>query len=284
GATLFATLLAAFQVLLHRQTEEDELIVGVPTAGRDSAAFAGVVGYFVNLLPLRATLIDRPAFSAFLERMAAGVAGALAHQALPFPLIAETAAERLRPQRDPSRPPLVQATFTLQQAHRAEERAWSAFALGEEGGRAELGGLAVESVRLPERRVQFELMLMAAETEDGLTLSMQVNADLFDPATAARLAGQLRNVLQGIAADAEQPVAALPLLAAAERHQVALEWNDTAIDWRTPSRRGLHGLIEAQAVRTPTAVAVKAEGAELTYAELDERADRLAFRLRHLGV
>ncbi|HKH45556.1 MAG TPA: amino acid adenylation domain-containing protein, partial [Thermoanaerobaculia bacterium] len=277
GATAFATLLAAFGALLHRYTGQEDFAVGAPTAGRESADVAEVVGYFVNLLPLRAGLSGRPAFSELIARTATVVTGGLAHQAFPFPRLAE----RLRPQRDPSRPPVFQVSFALQKAHRAEERAWSAFALGEEGARAELGGLAVESVKLAERRVPFEIVLTMAETDAGLAGSLQVNADLFDAATAERMASHFATLLAEMTAEPERQVVELPLLTEAELRQVRHVWGRTA-----PAAKPflVHREVEKRAVERPEAPALVSGDLRVTYAELNHRANALASFLRKRGI
>jgi non-ribosomal peptide synthetase component F len=279
GATLFAALLAAFEAVLYRYTGQEDFVVGAPTAGRESADFAEVVGYFVNMLPLRADLAGRPAFADLVARTAEVVQGALAHQAFPFPRIAE----RLRPQRDPSRPPVFQVSFALQKAHRADERAWSAFALGEDGARAELAGLPVESVKLAERRVPFEVILMLAETEAGLAGSLQVNADLFDQATAERMAAHFSTLLAEMAAEPGRPVVELPLLTEAELLQVRHVWGRTA-----PAAEPflVHREVERRAAERPDAPALISEDARnrLTYAELNDRANALAAFLRKRGI
>ncbi|HSF39346.1 MAG TPA: amino acid adenylation domain-containing protein, partial [Thermoanaerobaculia bacterium] len=276
-ATPFVTILAAFGTLLSRLSGQDDLVVGSPSAGRRRADLAGVLGYFVNVLPLRADLSGEPSFAELLGRTGAAVSGALAHRAYPFPLLAE----RLQPDRDPSRSPVFQAMLVLQAAHRAEERAWAPFALGEAGTRAELAGFPVESLALPDRRVPFDLTVMAAQGEHGLALSFQYNADLFDATTAARWAGHFRTLLAGIAADPEARLSDLPLFTESERQQL-LEWN------AAPSLPGedvlLHELFFAQAERTPEAVALIDGDLRMTYEELRYRASSLAHHLRSLGV
>ncbi|HYU31756.1 MAG TPA: amino acid adenylation domain-containing protein, partial [Thermoanaerobaculia bacterium] len=277
GTTLFVALLAAFEALLHRYTGQESILVGAPTAGRDSADLADVVGYFVNVLPLAADLTGRPAFAELVRRTAGVVIGALAHQAFPFPRLAE----RLQPQRDPSRPPVFQVSFVLQKAHRADERAWSAFALGEDGARAELAGLPVESVKLAERRVPFELVLMLAETEDGFAGSLQVNADLFDAATAERMAAHFSTLLAGMAVEPGRPVAELPFLTPAELRQVRHDWGETA-----PAAEPflVHREVARRAAEQPDAPALVAADLRVTYAELNRRAGALAAFLRRRGI
>ncbi|HYG61062.1 MAG TPA: amino acid adenylation domain-containing protein, partial [Thermoanaerobaculia bacterium] len=280
GATLFAALLAGFQTLLHRLTGQEDLIVGAPSAGRTSADLAGVVGYFIDTLPLRADLGGDSAFGDLLGRTAGVVSGALAN---PVPLT--LLAERLHPERDPGRSPLFQTMLVLQRAHRPADRDWSAFALGEEGARSALADLAAESVRLAERRVPFDLTLMVAEEagSHGLVASLQYALDLFDPAMAARIAGHFRTLLAAAVADPSLPLSELPLLSVAERRQVLVEWAEGPAIEPAPDRL-LHELFLDQAARTPQTVALIAGEDRWTYADLAARSEAVADRLRALGV
>ncbi len=289
GATLYMTLLAAFQTLLYRYTSEEDLLVGSPTAGRGAAALADVVGYFVNPLVLRSDLAGDPPFTALLGRVRRTVLDAFAHPDLPFPRLAE----ELQPVRDPSRSPVFQVLFVLQPGQ-GDAAPLAAFALGELGPRLAFDDLFLEPVALPERRAQYDLTLMAAELAGRggeLAASFEYNADLFDRATVERLAANFLTLLAsiasiaGIAGIAERPgetLGALPLLAAPERMQL-LEWSAEAGE-AAPGDRCLHELVLAQAARTPAAEALVGRGERLTYAELAARAGRLAHRLRRLGV
>ncbi len=301
GATPFMTLLAAFLALLHRLSGQPELRVGTPVAGRRSAALAGVVGYFVNPVVVRCELAGAPGFGELLGRVREAAIAAFAHQDYPFALLAE----RLGGERDPSRSPVFQAMFVFYQERRSVERGLGGFALGESGARLELGGgLTLESVRLPRRAAQFDLTLMLAQSGDrgavgegeseasgegeaggdGLAASLVYNSDLFDGATAERMLGQLQTLAAAAAADPARPVGELPWFSGGERQQL-LEWNDTQAAW--PSQQScLHQLIEAQALRSPGAVALVAEetGERLTYRRLNARANRVARLLREVGV
>ncbi|HEY4588341.1 MAG TPA: amino acid adenylation domain-containing protein, partial [Thermoanaerobaculia bacterium] len=188
-----------------------------------------------------------------------------------------------RPLRDPARPPLFQTMLVFQRARPGDPEGLAAFSLGEEGARLDLGGLALESVRLPERRAQLDLSLFAAEDgRGGLMLSLEFNADLFDGGTAERMLGHLRTLLAGAAAAPEVPFWHLPLLTEAERGQFLEAWDGPE---REPlSGPLLHQLFEAQVTRTPDAEAVACGENRLTYAELNAQANRLAHRLRRLGV
>jgi amino acid adenylation domain-containing protein len=285
GATLSVLLLAAYATLLHRHTGQEDLLIGAPAAGRSDAGLAGAVGYFVNPVVLRADLAGDPAWSELLGRARREMASALAHQGYPFALLAE----RLAPERDPARPPLFQTLFVFERAP-AGEPGVAAFALGEPGARIDLGGFRLESLGLAERRVQVELTLMAAMPEapetpgEGLAVSLLWNADLFDPTTAERLLRHFATLTTALStgAETERRLSELPLMSAAERWQVLSEWNETERD--VPRELCLHQLFEAQAARTPDAPALLHRGERLTYAALDRWANRLAHRLRALGV
>jgi len=275
GTTLYTVLLTAFQALLGRYTGQVDLTVGSPAAGRGRPADQEVVGYFVNLLVCRADLTGDPTFTALLARSRDAVLGGLAHQDFPFPLLVE----RLEPVRDPGRSPLFQAAFVLEKPHRLEEL--GELVLGRAGARGRLGGWELAALPLERRGSQFDLTLSMVRGGGGLAAAFEYATDLFDRATVARLAGHLAVFFAGLAAAPETRLAELPLLAAAERHQLLLAWNDT----RAPLPEAtLHGLVAAQAGRTPDAVAIRTEGGMLSYGELDRRAGRLAHHLRGLGV
>ncbi|MFL6234775.1 MAG: amino acid adenylation domain-containing protein, partial [Thermoanaerobaculia bacterium] len=279
SSTLFMVLLAAFQAQLARYTGQEGFAVGAALAGRPLPELSSLVGYFVNLLPLRADLSGSPGFGELLERARRAALEGMEHGDYPFSLIAE----RLRPVRDPARPPLFQTMLVFQRARPEDPEGLAAFSLGEEGARLELGGLALESVRLPERRSQLDLSLFAAEDgHGGVALSLEFNADLFDGGTAERMLGHLRTLLEGAAAAPETPVWHLPLLSEPERGQLFQSWDDTEREY--PRDLLLHQLFEAQVTRAPDAEAVVSGEARLTYAELNARANRLAHRLRRLGI
>jgi amino acid adenylation domain-containing protein len=278
GATLYMTLLAAFQVLLHRYTGQEDFAVGSPTSGRDHSGLADVVGYFVNPLALRAELAGDPTFEELLGRVRRHVVAAFEHQDYPFPLLVE----RLQPARDPSHSPLFQVLFILQKAHSRNAAGIASLALGEAGARVELGGLVLESLSLEQRVAQFDLTLMMVEEGGGLAASLQYNTDLFDAPTVERMASHFRHLLEGALADPTRRVGGLPLLGEAERRLILDDFNETAADYE----RGLclHQLFARQAARTPEAEAVVCGDTALTYRELDGRANRLARHLRSLGV
>ncbi|HEV2864403.1 MAG TPA: AMP-binding protein, partial [Pyrinomonadaceae bacterium] len=278
GVTLYVTMLSAFQSLLHRYTGQDDILLGSPTAGRSLAELAGLVGYFVNPVAVRADLSGDPTFAEVLERTRQTVLDAFAHQDYPFALLVE----RLQPTRDLSLTPVFQAMFILQRAHLLQEEGLASFALGEEGVRMELGTLTIESMNLPQRVAQFDLTLIVAETSKGLSATFEYNADLFDAETIERMSLHFRNLLSAAVADPSRPVSALPLLDEGERRHLLEGLNRTSRDY--PRHLCLHQLFERQAARTPDRVALLASDGELTYAGLNGRANRLAHHLISLGI
>ncbi len=273
GTTPFTVLLAAFQVFLHRHTGQEEIVVGSPTSGRSRPEFAGVAGYFVNPVPLRARLAGRLAFAEFLAQAKRAVLGALAHADLPLPLLVE----RLQLPRDPSRPALFQSLFVFQQPPQtgAQGDALKAGASAREGW----GGLEVTEFPLAQMEGQFELTLEIFEDRGG---SLKYNTALFTPGTAAQLAARFATLLEAIVAAPERRIDDLPLMTAAERRRVVHTWNDTPAGY--PQQFCLHELIAQQAARTPDAPALAFEGETLSYRQLDERTNRLANWLRRAGV
>ncbi|HKV12360.1 MAG TPA: amino acid adenylation domain-containing protein, partial [Thermoanaerobaculia bacterium] len=278
GATLFMTLLAAFDVLLYRYTGQTDLLVGVPTTGRGRAGFADVVGYFVNPVVLRGDLAGNPPFLDLLERVKRDALGAFEHQDYPFPLLVE----ELQPERDPSRSPLFDALFVLQKAPALKGQDLTPFALNEEGARLTVGGLPLVSRALPERIAQFDLTLTMGESARGLVAAFNYNTDLFDADTIARMAGHFQTLVEGIVEDPARRLADLPLLTRAEQYRMLVTWNHTRAYY--PEDAVIHGLFESQADHTPGFEAVLHRDRELSYRELDQRANRLARHLAALGI
>ncbi|MBW8873325.1 MAG: amino acid adenylation domain-containing protein, partial [Acidobacteria bacterium] len=263
GATLFMTLLAGFAGLLQRYTGEDDLVLGTPIAGRTRLETEPLIGLFVNTLVLRADLSGSPDFVALLERVRETTLSAYSHQEVPF----ERLVEDLSPERDLSRPPLVQVLFSLQNAPT---------------GSLELPELALTASDVTTGTAKFELTCTLTETERGLEGTLGYSLDLFEGATIERLAGHLTRLLTGAVEDPRRRLSELPLLSTAELGQLA-EWNDTGMA-AAPPWMGLHELFAVQAARRPEALAVTDGERELTYGELEGRANRLARVLRRLGV
>src|SRR5437660_1665332 len=260
--TVFMTLLGAFQALLHRYMGEDDVVVATAIAGRRRVETEPRIGFFVNTLVLRTALTGDPPFREFLGRVRETVVGALDHQDLPF----QKLVEELRPERSLSWNPLVQVMFMLQDAET----------------RLVLPGLTASPVEVDTGTAQFDLSASVREGPEGLRVTLRYNTDLYDAATIRRMLGHYETLLAGIVADPELRLSRLPLLTAAERHQLLSQWNNTHAPF--PESACIHELFEAQVERTPEAIAVVFEDAQLTYRELNRHANRLAHCLRALGV
>ncbi|MBN1993050.1 MAG: amino acid adenylation domain-containing protein [Anaerolineae bacterium] len=268
GVTLFMTLLAAFQTLLHRYTSQLDIPVGSPIANRRHREVENLIGFFVNTLVLRADLSGNPTFRELLARVRQVALDAYAQQDLPFDQLVEV----LQPERDPGRHPLFQVMFSWQ-----NEPPLQALALP---------GLTAAWLPVDPGAAQFDLSLELIQESEGLSGAFEYNTDLFDPPTIARLAGHFQMLLKGIVARPDERLSDLPLLSQVERHQLLVEWNGLA-SYISPPARCLHKLFESQAERTPAAVAVICLGhqaPELTYRELNRRANQLAHYLQKLGV
>jgi amino acid adenylation domain-containing protein len=263
GATLNMVLLAAFQVLLSKYSGSEDVVVGTPAAGRTSKEVEGLIGLFVNTLVLRTGLGGDPGFREVLRRAREATLGAYEHQEMPFErLVAE-----LQPERSLSHSPLFQVMFAQQNAV--------------DRGVA-LPGLEVSEAGAELATSKFDLFLTARATAQGLRVGLTYSTDLFERGTAVRMLGHLARVLEQVAADPDVRLSRLQLLGEAERALVLRAWNGTEAE--VPADRCIHELFEAQAARTPDAVAVVYEGEALSYAELNARANRLAHHLRGRGV
>ncbi|HSM56063.1 MAG TPA: amino acid adenylation domain-containing protein [Candidatus Sulfomarinibacteraceae bacterium] len=277
GVTLATALLAAFQALLHRYSGQDDLLVGSVLSGRERPELAHVVGYLINPVALRADFAEARTFAALLQQARQTMLEAFEHQAYPLPLLAEA----LDLQRDAGRPPLFETMFIMQKAQVLEEQGLNALALGLPGAQLSLGDLTVRSMRLGRLPAQFDLTLMMAELDEGLSASLHYNTALFDTATAERMLAHLEALLHGVIEQPDAPLAAIPLLTGEER-LLLRDWNRTEADY--PRHEHLHTLIEAQAARTPRAVALRFGDQRVTYEALNRRANRLARALRRRGV
>jgi amino acid adenylation domain-containing protein len=264
GASLFNALLAGFGVLLHRLSGQDDLVVAVPSAGQAASGHASLVGHCVNALALRLRVDGASPFTERLRAVRTAVLDGFDHQQLTF----GTLVQRLALPRDPSRLPLASVMFNLDQR------------LGEDALRFE--GLQAEFSSNPRRFENFDLFVNAVDLGDRVRLEWQFNTDLLDAGTIERWGRCYRALLRGAASSSEQAVGRLPLLADSDRSQLDA-WNaSSALDY--PRDLLVHDLVERQVALTPEATAVEFQGEKLSYRDLDLRANRLARRLRALGV
>ncbi|HEU4562960.1 MAG TPA: amino acid adenylation domain-containing protein, partial [Longimicrobium sp.] len=263
GATLYMVLLGAFQVLLSKYSGSDDIVVGSPIAGRTRKEVEALIGFFVNTLVLRTDLSEDPSFRETLRRVRAVTLGAYEHQEVPFErLVAE-----LQPERTLSHAPLFQVLLTLQNAG---------------GGGAALPGLSVSPVEAERASAKFDLSLVLTATSRGLRGGLTYSTDLFERGTIDRMLGHLERVLEQVVTDADVRLSRLALAGPEERARVVVEWNRTERPF--PREACIHQLFEAQAGRTPNAVALAWGAEEVTYRELDDRANRLAHYLAGVGV
>jgi amino acid adenylation domain-containing protein/non-ribosomal peptide synthase protein (TIGR01720 family) len=263
GVTLFMTMLAAFQTLLFRYTGQEDIVVGSPIANRNRTEIEGLIGFFVNSLAMRTDLSGNPTFSELIRRVQGVALGAYEHQDLPF----EKLVERLNPERDMSHNPLFQIMFAIQSLSVEE---------------LQLPGLTLSPFSIERVTASFDIELHLWEKPEGLSGMVVYNIDLFDDATIARLVGHYETLLESIVADPDQRISDVQILSDTERKQVLVGWNDTSNYY--PNDKCIHHLFEEQVESTPDAVAVVFKNQQLTYQQLNQRANQLAHHLLSLGV
>ncbi len=263
NVTLFMILMAAYQVLLHRYTGEEDIVVGTPIAGRQMPETEELIGLFINTLAMRTDLSGDVTFRQLLERVKQAALGAYAHQDLPF----ERLVKELQPERTLAHNPLFQVMFVLQ---------------SEEILPLQLPGLKAEHFRVDNIQANFDLTLDVVERGDELDCLFESNADLFESETIARMLNHFRTLLEGIAENPGQKISDLPLLTERERHQLLVEWNDTRTNY--PSHKCIQELFEEQVANAPDAAALVWDDGSLTYRELNAQANRLANHLRNRGL
>jgi len=263
GITLFMTLLAAFEALLYRYTGQTDFAVGTPIANRTRAELEGLIGCFVNTLVLRTDLSGDPQFVGLLRKVRETALGAFAHQHMPF----EKLVEVLKPVRDMSYAPLFQVMFALQNFP------WVP---------ADLQGLTLTPELTEASTSMFDLTLYMWEEEKGLSGTIEYSTDLFDDSTIERMVDHFEVLLESVTTDPDRRLSELTLLRESERHQVLVEWNDTAAEY--PKDECFNQLFEEQVGRTPEATAVICADVSLTYKELNCRANQVANYLRRLGA
>ncbi len=262
-ATLFMTLLAAFTVFLSRYSRQDDVVVGTAVSGRGDSEVDALVGPFENMVALRTDLSGKPSFSQLLTRIRDLVGEAFSHQDVRF----EALLERLPLERDLSRHPLFQAAFGLRP--NPAPMGWA-------------DGVSAAPFEVDSGTARFELSLDLIEFADSIEGTLRYNTDLFEAATAARMAEQFCTLVAGLAADPARPIFDVSPLAEFERQKILVEFNATATGYHRDLR--IHDFFEQQVDRTPEAVALVYEHERLTYRELNQRANQLAHYLRKQGV
>jgi amino acid adenylation domain-containing protein/non-ribosomal peptide synthase protein (TIGR01720 family) len=267
GATLFMTLLAALNTLLFRYSGQDDILIGTPTANRNRQEIEPLIGFFVNTLVLRNSLEGNPAFSGLLQQARNVVLEAYANQDVPF----EQVVDGLEIERSLSYNPLFQVMFALQNAPLNS---------------LELPHLKAQYLAVKHQRIKFDLSLILEEieTEQGSYLEgfWEYDSHLFTVERITRMVGHFQTLLKGIVANPQQTVRELPLLTESEKQQLLEDWNQTQQDY--PQNLCIHQLFEAWVEQTPDAIALIFKGEQLTYRELNSKANQLANYLQTLGV
>jgi len=262
-ATLFMVLLAAFKTLLYRYTGQEDILVASPIANRNRREIEELIGFFANTLVFRTNLSSNPTFKELLASVREVALGAYNHQDLPF----EKLVEILQPERDLSHNPLFQVLFSLRNVRTPQIK---------------LPGVTLSSLEIEQKTAKFDLALGLEEGLEGINGTLEYSQDLFDASTARRIAGHFITLLESIAANPEQRLSNLLILTKPEQQQLLFEWNNTQSE--LPLNQCVHGLFEAQTERTPDAIAVVFDREQLTYRELNRRANQLAHHLKNLGV
>jgi amino acid adenylation domain-containing protein len=263
NSTLFITMLSLFKTLLYQYSGQDDIAVGVPIAGRNRVEIEPLIGFFVNTLVLRTDLSGEPSFRELINRVREAALGAYRHQDLPF----EKLVQELQPEQDLSRTPLFQIMFVLQNASQET---------------LELPGLQLSPFEADIEAVKFDMTLNITEDQWGLTASVAYNTDLFDEVTMSRMLEHMRHLLGQAVLDPDRRVSEILPLSETEHHQILTEWNDTQSDY--PYDATVIELFEAQARRSPDAIAIAFADERLTFRALDIRANQLASYLRLKGV
>lgn len=262
-ATLFMTMLTAFQILLARYSGQDDIVIGTSVSGRNSKEWDALIGFFVNMLVLRTDLSGNPSFREALRRVREMCLQSYTYQDLPF----ERLVEELHPERDPTRTPFFQVLFQ---------------SIGGVGDDSEFPGLTMEPFVITTETSKFDLLLSIREREQGIIVEAEYSTALFTAETIRRLMDHYRVLLEGLVANPECSIRLLPLFTQTERQNVLRSWNQSRVSY--PQDLCLHELFEIQVQRQPQAVALIHENQRLTYAQLNARANQLAHYLRLLGT
>lgn len=261
--TAFSVSLAAFQILLHRYSRQDDILVGCPISTRNHPRLESLVGYFVNTIAMRGDLSGNPAIRKFLSELNGHVIAALSHPDVPL----ERLAEELNVPRQPGRNPLVQVCFQY---------------LAEPPEAPKFSGLETELLSIDPGISKFDLSLVLNDDAEGLIGELEYRTDLFEPTTIDRMIGHYETLLESILRNSAQKISELPLLTSAEKQQLLVEWNNAATDF--PREISLVELFEKQAAANPDSIAVECEQEQLTWRELNGQTNRLARHLKKLGV
>lgn len=261
--TVFMTLLAAFNVLLHRYSRQDDILIGTPVANRNLPEIENLIGVVINTIVLRTNVEDNPAFKKLVKRIKNISLEAYAHQELPF----EKLVEELKPKRDLSRTPIFQVVFNLQNAPMPNLK---------------IKGLEIQPLEIDRSVSQFDITLMVTKSQDEYNCTVEYNTDLFTSATIKRMFYSFQLLLDHALAEPDCCISKLKLVDADYLHHVIYDLNQTELNF--PCNKCLHHLFEEQVEKTPDAIALIYKDQSLTYRELNHRANKLAAYLQSSGV
>ncbi len=278
SVTLFTTLLSAYDVLMHRYCQQDDIVVGVPLAGRTQPELRSTVGYYINPVPMRSTVEDDPTVSDFLVANSERVNGALENQQYPLAKMVD----RLDVVRDPGRSPLFQVSFSMEKVPGIDDEGIAVFLIGQGGHTFHLGDLSMETIDLTTRQAQFEITLVLEEAGGKLFGCWQYNRDLFDEDTISELCSLYEQVLREMTANPGARVSELKLLGDEEEKEVLLELNQTEKAYEKEAL--LHELIDSVVAERDEDTAVIFGEAHVTYGELNRLANGVARDLSEIGV
>lgn len=264
GTTLFMTLLAAFKVLMYRYSGQYDISVGTPIAGRQQQELEGLIGFFVNTLVLRSDLSNNPSFTEFLQRVKATTLEAYDHQEVPF----EKVVDALVNEREMSRSPLFQVVFTLQNAREVPEY--------------KSGDLKLSGETIVHDSAKFDITLFISESPGGLKCLLEYCTDLFSEQTLRRMIDHFKELLSSIVKNPSQSIGELPILNSAEKNQLLIEFNETAMEY--PKDKSIIDIFQEQAANNPQRIALVCGDKHVTYKELNERSNQIAHYLRSKGI
>ncbi|MEC8907053.1 MAG: amino acid adenylation domain-containing protein, partial [Verrucomicrobiota bacterium] len=278
SATLYTTMLSAYNALFHRYCDQDDIVVGSPMAGRNQKELGDILGYFVNMVPLRSSTHDDPSFIEFLDRTLASVNGAIENQNYPFSRIIND----LKMTRDPTRSPLFQISFAMERVPGVDEQGIAVFLIGKGGHQFSVGDMTVETIDLNLRQAQFEITLVVEESGGQIFGCWQYNRDLFKSETIQKLSETFSLLLENVTRNPDIKISEIELLSEDESELITSSWNLTGADY--PQDKGIHHLVEEQASKTPDAVAIHFGEQKITYEELERLANNVAGTLIDRGI
>ena len=277
GTTLFVILQTVFQILLHKYSGQDEIIVGSPTAGRNKPDFENIVGYFINPVSIKGHFTQDQTFKELLKQIKKKVLGAMANQDFPFPVLVE----KLLHKRDASRSPVFQTFFGLQKVQGKNE-IQEILVPGNKNVKIQFGKLVLEQFELPQQEGQFDLLLEFFEGENLFAGVLKYNTEIFESSRIKAIPDHLKAIIKSITSDPEGKISAIQIITEKEKHSILNEWNNTDVNY--DNSKLLPELISVQAEKSPDSIAAEIDNEKLTYKELDQITNQLANYLNKAGV